>query len=156
MTSEPGKQTIAIHILPNFSRSKGNQTMRFGQLIKYNTRNVFLEESFKICDRETIPWPFSKKSKLSISLDRQSEVFYSLILLYVQIESYQNILNIRCRPIAFTSYQPFFKNRKKSGTSLSVSFSAWFLKKNISWPNFIVWLPLLHEILGNMYIEIVC
>ena len=36
MTSEPGQQTITIHILPNISRSKGNQTMKFGQLIKYN------------------------------------------------------------------------------------------------------------------------
>ena len=34
MTSQPGKQTIAIHILSNISRSKGNQVMRFGQLVK--------------------------------------------------------------------------------------------------------------------------
>ena len=34
MTSQSGKQTIAIHILPNMSRSKGNQTMKFGQLIE--------------------------------------------------------------------------------------------------------------------------
>ena len=27
---------------------------------------------------------------------------------------------------------------------------------SINWPNFIVWLPLLLEILGNMYITIVC
>ena len=32
MTSQPWKQTITIHILPNMSRSKGNQTMKFGQL----------------------------------------------------------------------------------------------------------------------------
>ena len=32
-----------------------------------------------------------------------------------------------------------------------------FLKLySINWPNFIVWLPLLLEILGNMYIAIVC
>ena len=29
-----GKQIIVIHILPNFSRSKGNQTMKFGQLVE--------------------------------------------------------------------------------------------------------------------------
>ena len=46
MTSQPGKQTIAIHILPNISRSKGNQTMKFGQLIEYNMRNIFLEKSY--------------------------------------------------------------------------------------------------------------
>ena len=44
MTSQPKKQTILIHILPNMSRSKGNQTMKFGQLIEYNTRNIFLEK----------------------------------------------------------------------------------------------------------------
>ena len=27
MTSQPGKQTIAINIFPNISRSKDNQTM---------------------------------------------------------------------------------------------------------------------------------
>ena len=36
MTSQPGKQTIAIHIYPNISRSKGNQTMEFGELIECN------------------------------------------------------------------------------------------------------------------------
>ena len=34
MTLEPGKQTMTIHILTNISRSKGNQTMKFGQLIE--------------------------------------------------------------------------------------------------------------------------
>ena len=33
MTWQPGKQTIAIHIPPNISRSKSNQTMKFDQLI---------------------------------------------------------------------------------------------------------------------------
>ena len=32
MTSQPGKQTIAIHILSNTSRNKDNQKMTFGQL----------------------------------------------------------------------------------------------------------------------------
>ena len=70
MTSQPGKQTIAIHILTNISRSKGNQTMKFGQLIEYDMRTIFLEKSFSKCGRETIPRPFSKKSKLIISLDQ--------------------------------------------------------------------------------------
>ena len=70
MTSQPGKQTIAIHILTNISRSKGNQTMKFGQLIEYDMRTIFLEKSFSKCGRETIARPFSKKSKLNISLDQ--------------------------------------------------------------------------------------
>ena len=34
-------QTIVIHILPNISRSKENQTMKFGQVIECNMRNIF-------------------------------------------------------------------------------------------------------------------
>ena len=63
MTSQPGRQVTAIHILPNISRSKGNQTMKFGQLIKYDMRNIFLEKLYTKCGGETIPRPFSKKTK---------------------------------------------------------------------------------------------
>ena len=38
MTSQPGQQTITIHILSNISRSKGNQTMKLGQLIEYKQK----------------------------------------------------------------------------------------------------------------------
>ena len=58
MTTQPGKETTAIHILPNISRNKGNQTMKFGQLIQYNTRHKFLEKSYTKCGEETIPRPF--------------------------------------------------------------------------------------------------
>ena len=43
-TSQREKQTIAIQILPNISQSKGNQTMKFSQLIEYNKRNIFLQK----------------------------------------------------------------------------------------------------------------
>ena len=36
MTSKTEQQLIAIHILPNIQRSKGNQAMKFSQLIKYD------------------------------------------------------------------------------------------------------------------------
>ena len=41
MTSQPENLIIAIPILPNISKSKGNQIMKFGQLIEYNMRNIF-------------------------------------------------------------------------------------------------------------------
>ena len=66
--SEPGKQRIAMHILPNISRSKDNQAIKFGQLIEYNMKNIFVEKSYTKCAGETIPRPLSKKSKLTISL----------------------------------------------------------------------------------------
>ena len=45
MTSQTGQQVITIHIVSNMSRSKGNQAMKFGQLMKYNIGNTFLEKS---------------------------------------------------------------------------------------------------------------
>ena len=48
MTSQPGLQTILIHILPNISQSKDNQKMKFRQLIEYNKRNIFLQ---KLCGK---------------------------------------------------------------------------------------------------------
>ena len=47
MTPQPGLQLIAIHILPNISQSKGNQTMKFAQLIEYNKRNIFIQKISK-------------------------------------------------------------------------------------------------------------
>ena len=49
LISRPGKQTNAIHILANIARSKDNPEMKFGQLIEYNMRNIFLEESYTKC-----------------------------------------------------------------------------------------------------------
>ena len=43
MTSQTEKQVIAVHIFPNILRNKGNQTMKFGQLVEYDMRNIFLE-----------------------------------------------------------------------------------------------------------------
>ena len=44
--------------------------MKFGQLIEYNMRNISFEKSYVKCAGETIPTPLSKRSKLSLSLDR--------------------------------------------------------------------------------------
>ena len=43
MTPQAEQKLITIHILPNISRSKGKQTIKFDQLIEYNTSNIFLE-----------------------------------------------------------------------------------------------------------------
>ena len=93
---------IVIHILPNILRSKGNQTMKCGRLIECN-RNIFLEKSYTKCDEETSSRPFYKKLKLSISLDQQSKVLYSLFLLYGKLRAIE-MLKLSCRPLAFTSY----------------------------------------------------
>ena len=70
MTSQSGKQTIAIHILVNISKSKDNQTMKFGQWIEYDMTKTFFEKSYTKCSGESILRTFSKKSKLTVSLDQ--------------------------------------------------------------------------------------
>ena len=59
MTSQPGLQTIAIHILLNISQSKGNQAMKFGQLIEYNKRNTLLQKLWRKWAKETGSIPLS-------------------------------------------------------------------------------------------------
>ena len=70
MTSQTRKQTIAIHALLGSSGNKGNQTMKFNQLIEYTMRKIFLEKLYWKCGGETFPKPFSKKSKWRKSLDQ--------------------------------------------------------------------------------------
>ena len=55
MTLQTGQQIIIIQVLANISRSKVNQTMKFGQLIEYDMANIFLEKSFTKCVGEASP-----------------------------------------------------------------------------------------------------
>ena len=72
--SQAGLQKTAIHIFSNIYRSKGNQTMKFGQLIENNMGNIFLQKSYAKYNGEASPRPFyKKKNKMSVSLDQQFE-----------------------------------------------------------------------------------
>ena len=61
--------------------------MKPGQLIEYNLRNIFLQKSYTKCGGETIPGPFHKKSKLSISLNQCSKVLHILFLLFAKLRT---------------------------------------------------------------------
>ena len=71
------------------SRSKGNEPMKFSQLIEYNLRNIFLEKLFEKCIGETIPRPYFKKSKVRISLDQYSKLLCFFFLIVCQVEDYR-------------------------------------------------------------------
>ena len=63
VTQQSGKQTITIHILPNLpniSRNKGNQTLKFGQLIECNMRG-HSKSTFTQCRFTLVSYPLSKK-----------------------------------------------------------------------------------------------
>ena len=63
MTSQPGKQTISMHILPNISI--GNTTTKFGHLIEFNVRNNFKNHA-KNEEGRIVPDPFYFLKKLHI------------------------------------------------------------------------------------------
>ena len=53
-----------VHILPDTSRSKVNETMSFGQLVEYNMRNIFLEKSYTNVMEKLVPDPFIKNQNI--------------------------------------------------------------------------------------------
>ena len=108
ITSQAGQQTIVIRILRSITRSKNNQTMKFVLFNDYDMRNICLEKSYTKCGGETSRRLFSKKLKLSISLDQLLKVFYRLFFIVCQAEGYQNILKLSCRPLPLTSIKAFF------------------------------------------------
>ena len=97
--------------------------MKIGQSLEYTNRNIFLEKLYTKCGGKTIPRPFSKKSKLSVSLDQQFKVLQFLFIVR-QIEGYQNIMKLSFIPLSYISYSAFSKTKTMSETSLPVSFSA--------------------------------
>ena len=82
MTSKPGKQTITINIMNNISKSKNDQTTIFSQFIEYNMRNNFLAAKM------LFPYPYLKNKYLTYTFDFN----------VCQIQDYQNILKLSCRP----------------------------------------------------------
>ena len=51
---------ITTWFLPNISRSKNNQAMKFGQLTEYNMKNIFVEKLYTKYAGQTIPRPFTQ------------------------------------------------------------------------------------------------
>ena len=51
---------ITIHILSNISRSKDNQTIKFGQLLKYNMKKLISKNHTQNVVGKVVPGPFLK------------------------------------------------------------------------------------------------
>ena len=127
-----------MHVLPNISKSKGNQTMKFCQLTEYDMRNIQLDKLFtkRVWWRNN-PQTFFWITELSISLNLQSK----LSTLYCYCVSSWGLSEHnetkRQQTTCFYLILKFKKKTKKQsknrrGASLSVSFSQWFLNKSIS------------------------
>ena len=109
--------------------------MKFGQLIEYHKRNIFLAKLYTKCGGETIPVPFLKIKIEHISgsiVESFIQFVFIMCWFYIIVEDYWNTLKLRSRSLAFTSYKNFLKNKKRCGARPPASFFAWFLKKCIS------------------------
>ena len=109
--------------MSNILRSKDNQTIKFGQLIECYMRNIFLEKSSTKWCQETSARPFSEKLKLSILLDQQSKVLYSLFLLYSKLRAIKIYWNEAADHLLSPQIKLLYKEKKRYGTSLLASFS---------------------------------
>ena len=133
--------------------------MKFGQLIEYNIRNIFLEKPYAKCNGKTIPRPFSKKSKLTIYLNlfsltgklRTVDIHIIYYILYwnykLQTTWFCHIFFLKKRGLELVSLLHFL---------LEFWRKVFLLLYSITGPNFIAWLPLFREILGIMCIVIAC
>ena len=64
---------ILIHILPNISRSKGNQAIELAQLIKYSVRNIFLPKIIqKMSQGEWFQFSFHFLKRIILGQCKQS------------------------------------------------------------------------------------
>ena len=127
--------TNAIHIFPNISRSKDNQIMKFGQVIECNIRNIFLEKSNTKYSGDYIPDHF------------RDHFLKSQNWAYLWINS---PIETKLQTTSFYLIYSSFKKQKRSSTKQNCFFCY------IMWPDFIVWLPSLREILGNLHNVIIC
>ena len=49
-----------MHILPNILGRKENQAMKFGQLIEYNIRSIFVKDHTQNVEEKLFPGPYIK------------------------------------------------------------------------------------------------
>ena len=111
MTLERAIQAIAIHILPNISRSKGNQTMNFGQLTEYNSGNISLKKSCTKYGGETVPRTFSKNQNWAYSWIDVLK-FYTACFYCMPSWGLSKYIEIKLQITCFYLIWSFSKNQK--------------------------------------------
>ena len=73
-----------MHILPNISRTKGNQTMKCGQLIEYNMRTFLLKNHTQNTLKKLFPDPFLKNQNWTYIWINSLKI-YTVFLLYANL-----------------------------------------------------------------------
>ena len=114
--------------------------MKCGQLIENNIRNNFFEKSYPKCGREISHIPFSGKNWAYLWIIK---VLHSSLLFHPKLRAILSVDHLLL---------PHIKHFNKIKRSHNIRRKIFLLLYSINWPSFIVWLPLLREILRNMCI----
>ena len=130
--------------------------MKFGQLIEYNKRNIFLKKSCEKWGRETSSRLLYFLKKLNM---RWKQMVYSLVSIYFDSSQLAINENKLYKTSDYWSWDMLNFHFSEKGLGLvspphfvyDFSRKMFLMLHSINWPNFIVWLPLLLEILGNVY-----
>ena len=96
--------------------------MKFGQLIEYNLRNIFLLKSYTECGGEASPRPSSEKLGLNISLDQNSLKFYTVCFDCMPSWRLSKYIETKLQTVCLYLILSF-SNKQRSGTCLPASFS---------------------------------
>ena len=150
--------------MPNISRSKGNQTMQFGQSVECNTKNFFLEKSCTKCGRgrEVGPRPNYKKALGHISGSTFWNVTKFAFTLVNSRFTKPKYIKAKVLTITFTLCKAFLKRKRGLELVSLPHFLHDFWRKIflmlyfINWPSFIAWFLLLLEMWGNICIVSIC
>ena len=123
MTSQTGILTITTRILSNFSWSKSSQTMKFILLIEYKMKNIFLDKSSPKSFNKNQNWAYHWMNILKC---------YKFCC-YDMSKSSSKCPSVQVLTTCFyLTWRFFWKKKRRPRTCLHVTFSAQFLKKNIS------------------------
>ena len=107
------------HILPNISRNKSNQTIKFGQLIEYNRDMFLLKNNAQNVVEKFVPDPFFKNWNWVYLWIKSFIVCFYCMPSWGLSKYIETKLQVAC----FYFILSFFLNKKMSGTSLLPSFS---------------------------------
>ena len=147
-----------MHILPNISRSKSNETIRFCGLIAIPSfKNNAENETGRLVPNLFL---FLKKA-----LFRQKQVINTLVLIYFSSSWLRHTIKTNC--IKFQTVDPEILEKSPGLVSphhifptpyfpYGFSTKVFLILYSINLPNFIVWLLLHFEILGIICIRVIC
>ena len=133
--------------------------MKFGQLIEYNKKNIFLQKLCRKWGRETSSRPLLIFKKCLIwGKSKWSATYFQYILIALNLGCNKNKL---CKTLDYWSRDMLNFNFSEKGLGLvspphfmyDFSRKMFLMLHSINWPNFIVWLSLLLEILSNICIN---